>query len=166
MYTKVRIILISICFLLVSAPVYATDYKQWIPLLPETLGGLAQSGKPDGVNMEMGGQSWSSLQQKYSNNSENISMMIVSGTIAPQAQAFQMMSQFQMETETEVIKALKVSGHKALFQLNKVENKGVLMISANEQALVILEAMSIADEKQMIKLSKDIPLEEIAASLK
>ena len=79
MYTKVRIILISICFLLVSVSVYATDYKQWIPLLPETLGGLAQSGKPEGVNMEMGGQSWSSLQQKYSNNSENISMMIVSG---------------------------------------------------------------------------------------
>ncbi len=40
------------------------------------------------------------------------------------------------------------------------------MISANEQALVILEAMSIANEKQMIKLSKEIPLEEIAASLK
>ena len=77
-----------------------------------------------------------------------------------------MMSQFQMETETEVIKALKVSGHKALFQLNKVEKKGVLMISANEQALVILEAMSIADEKQMIKLSKEVPLEKIAASLK
>ena len=55
-----------------------------------------------------------------------------------------MMSQFQMETETEVVKALKVSGHKALFQLNKVEKKGVLMISVNEQALVILEAMSIS----------------------
>ncbi len=166
MYTKVRIFLISICFLLVSVSVYATDYKQWIPLLPGTLGGLTQSGKPDGINMEMGGQSWSSLQQKYSNNSENISITIVSGSMAPQAQAFQMMLQFQMETEAEVVKTLKVSGHKALFRLNKVEKKGVLMISVNEQALVILEAMSITDEKQMIKLSQEIPLEEISDSLK
>ncbi len=166
MYTKVRIILISICFLLVSVSVYATDYKQWIPLLPGTLCGLAQSGEPDGINMEMGGQSWSSLQQKYSNNSENISMTIVSGSIAPQAQAFQMMSHLQMETETDVVKTLKVSGYKALFQLNKVEKRGTLMISVNEQVLVVLEAMAITDEKQMIKLSKEIPLEEISTSLK
>ncbi len=166
MYAKARIILISICFLLVSVSVYASDYKQWIPLLPETLGGLAQSAKPDGINMEMGGQSWSSLQQKYSNNSENISMTIVSGSLAPQAQAFQMMSHLQMETETEVVKTLKVSGYKALFQLNKVKKRGTLMISVNEQSLVVLEAMSITDEKQMIKLSKEIPLEKISAGLK
>lgn len=166
MHRIVRIVLISFCLLLVSVSVGAADYKQWIPLLPGKLGGLPQSGKPDGMNMEMGGQSWSTVQQKYSDNSRTISVMIVGGIVAPQAQAFKMMSHMQMETEDQLVKTLKVSGYRAMFQLDKSKKKGTLMISVSDQALVVLEAKPVTDEGQMVTLAKEVPLGKIAAGIK
>lgn len=167
MKSKGKIILMATCFLLVSVWVDATDYKGWLPLIPETLGNLAKSGDPDGINMEMSGQSWSSLQQNYTDNSEKrASLTIVSGVIAPQAQAFQAMSQMHMETPDQIVKTINVSGYKAVFQLNKANGNGGLMISLGEQTLVVIEGKPITNEGELTALAKDVPLKEIATRAK
>ena len=166
MRAKGRCLLVLVCLLLAPVPLGATDYKQWLPLLPETLGDLDRSGKPDGMNMEMGQQSWSSLQQEYSNKSKQVSMTIVSGIVAPQAQAFQMMSQMQMETEDQIVKTLVVSGYKAVFQLEKETKIGILTIGLNQQTLVAIEAKPTTDEGELVSLAKEIPLNKIAAQAK
>lgn len=163
MKTKGKIILMATCLLLVSVWVGATDYKGWLPLIPETLGDLAKSGDPDGINMEMSGQSWSSLRQNYTDNSnKRASLTIVSGVIAPQAQAFQAMSHMQMETQDQIIKTVNVSGYKAVFQLNKANKNGSLMISLGEQTLVLIEGEPITSEKELTALAKEVPLKKIA----
>lgn len=142
----------------------ATDYKNWLPLIPETLGDLAKSGDPDVINMEMSGQSWSSLRQNYTDNSnKRASLTIVSGVIAPQAQAFQAMSHMQMETQDQIIKTVNVSGYKAVFQLNKANKNGSLMISLGEQTLVLIEGEPITSEKELTDLTKEVPLKKIAS---
>jgi hypothetical protein len=167
MKAKGKIILMATCLLLVSVGVGATDYKSWLPLIPETLGDLAKSGDPDGINMEMSGQSWSSLQQNYTDNSnKRASLTIVSGVIAPQAQAFQAMSHLQMETQDQIIKTVNVSGYKAVFQLNKANKNGGLMISLGEQTLVVIEGEPITSEKELTALAKEVPLKEIATQAK
>jgi hypothetical protein len=167
MKAKGKIILMATCLLLVSVGVGATDYKSWLPLIPETLGDLAKSGDPDGINMEMSGQSWSSLQQNYTDNSnKRASLTIVSGVIAPQAQAFQAMSHLQMETQDQIIKTVNVSGYKAIFQLNKANKNGGLMISLGEQTLVVIEGEPITSEKELTALAKEVPLKEIATQAK
>ena len=167
MKAKGKIILMATCLLLVSVWVDATDYKGWLPLIPETLGNLVKSGDPDGINMEMSGQSWSSLQQNYTDNSEKrASLTIVSGVIAPQAQAFQAMSQMHMETPDQIVKTINVSGYKAVFQLNKANGNGGLMISLGEQTLVVIEAKPITNEAELTALAKDVPLKEIATRAK
>jgi hypothetical protein len=167
MKSKGKIILMATCLLLVSVWVDATDYKGWLPLIPETLGNLAKSGDPDGINMEMSGQSWSSLQQNYTDNSEKrASLTIVSGVIAPQAQAFQAMSQMHMETPDQIVKTINVSGYKAVFQLNKANGNGGLMISLGEQTLVVIEGKPITNEGELTALAKDVPLKEIATRAK
>ena len=166
MRAKGRFLLVLVCLLLAPVSLGAADYKQWLPLLPESLGGLARSGKPDGMNMEMGQQSWSSLQQEYSNKSKQVSMTIVSGIVAPQAQAFQMMSQMQMETEDQIVKTLEVAGYKAVFQLEKESKTGILTIALNQQTLVAIEAKPTADEAELVGLAKEIPLNKIAAQAK
>ena len=167
MKAKGKIILMATCMLLVSVWVDATDYKGWLPLIPQTLGGLAKSGDPDGINMEMSGQSWSSLQQNYTDNAnKRASLTIVSGVIAPQAQAFQAMSQMHMETPDQIIKTVNVSGYKAVFQLNKVNRKGGLMISLGEQTLVIIEGEPVTTEEELTGLAKEVPLKEISTQVK
>ena len=44
MYAKGKIILFAVCLLSISVAVGATDYKSWLPLIPDTLGGLARAG--------------------------------------------------------------------------------------------------------------------------
>jgi hypothetical protein len=167
MKVKGKIIVMATCLLLVSVWVDATDYKGWLPLIPETLGTLAKSGDPDGINMEMSGQSWSSLQQNYTDNSnKKASLTIVSGIIAPQAQTFQAMSQMQMETPDQIIKTINVSGYKAVFQLNKTNRKGGLMISLGEQTLVVIEGEPITNEGELTGLAKEVPLKEITTQAK
>jgi hypothetical protein len=167
MKAKGKMILMATCLLLVSVWVDATDYKGWLPLIPETLGGLAKSGDPDGINMEMSGQSWSSLQQNYTDNSnKRASLTIVSGVIAPQAQAFQAMSQMQMETQDQIIKTVNISGYKAVLQLNKANKSGGLMISLGEQTLVVIEGEPITNEGELTSLAKEVPLKDIATQAK
>lgn len=167
MHAKVRMILLASCLLLLAFAAGAADYKGWLPLIPGTLGGLPRAGEPDGVNMEMGGQSWSSLHQEYSNKSnERVSLTIVSGIVAPQAQAFQAMSQMQMETQDQVIKTLKVSGYKSVFQLSKADKSGNLMISVNQQTLVVIEAEPITSKNKLVALAEEIPLQKIATQAK
>ncbi len=164
MYAKGRIILISLCVLLVSVSASAVDYKNWIPLLPEKLGGLARSGEPDGVNMEMGGQSWSSIDQEYSDKAnKSIKLIIVSGIVAPQVQAFQNMSQMQMETQDVLIKTLNVSGYRAVFQLDKEDKEGILTISVNQQTVVIIGIEPTTGEREIVAVAKEVPLGKIAA---
>ena len=164
MKAKGKIILMATCLLLVSVWVGATDYKNWLPLIPETLGDLAKSGDPDVINMEMSGQSWSSLRQNYTDNSnKRASLTIVSGVIAPQAQAFQAMSHIQMETQDQIMKTVNVSGYKAVFQLNKANKNGSLMISLGEQTLVLIEGEPITSEKELNDLAKEVPLKKIVS---
>ena len=167
MNAKVRIMLVATCLLLISVNINAADYKNWLSLLPETLGGLDRAGKPDGINMEMSGQSWSSLQQNYSDKAKKRgSLTIVSGVIAPQAQAFQAMSHMQMETEDQIVKTLNIAGYKAVYQLQKEDKNGSLMISINQQTFVVIEAEPITSEKELVTLAKDVPLAKIATQVK
>ena len=167
MKAKGKIILMAICLSLISVRVDATDYKGWLPLIPTTLGNLVKSGDPDGINMEMSGQSWSSLQQNYTDNSnKRASLTIVSGVIAPQAKAFQAMSQMQMETPDQIIKTINISGYKAVIQLNKANRNGGLMISLGEQTLVVIEGEPITNEGELTGLAREVPLKEIATQAK
>jgi hypothetical protein len=167
MNAKVRIMLMATCLLLMSMNIHAADYKNWLSLLPETMGDLARKGKPDGINMEMNGQSWSSLQQNYSDKAgKTASFTLVSGAVAPQAQAFQMMSHMQMETEDQIVKTLHVAGYKAVYQLQKEDKNGSLMISLNQQTFVVIEAEPITSEKELVALAKDVPLGKISTKVK
>ncbi len=155
--------LVLLLVLLVALPASAADYKKWTPLLPETLGGLPQSGQPNGVNMEMGENSWSSLEQKYSKQSRTVRLMIVSGTAAPQAQMFQGLTKLEMETEDKLIRTIQIKGFQSVLSLNKKRNEGSVMIGIKQHTIVIIEANQIADPSDLTNLADQVPLARIAA---
>ena len=166
MYAKGKIILMAVCLLSISVDVGAIDSKNWLPFIPGTLGGLNASGPPVRFDMDMGDQSMHNLTQEYSDKSKkNISLTIMSGAAA-QAQAHQSMSRGQMETQDQLVKTVNVSGYKSLFVLNKIEKNGTLIISLDTQTLVIIDAVPITSEKEILPLAKEVPLKEIAAQAK
>jgi hypothetical protein len=168
MKCKRRFFLMSVCLLLISVTAAASDYKAWIPLLPDTLAGLSRSGKPDGINMEMSGQKWSSLHQRYSGDKgeKAIELTIVGGEGAPQLAQFQMMSSMKMETEDQIVKTVKVLGYKGLLNLEKKGKGATLMISLSDQMMVVIAAEAIKSEAEALKLAEQLPLSTFATQAK
>lgn len=159
-----RILLPFLVIVLLTAPVSAADYKNWIPLLPQSMDGLAAAGKPMGMNMEMGDQKWSTLSQSYKDKAQprRVEVNIISGAAAPQAQAFQMLSKMQVETPDEIIKTLDVSGFPAVFQFSKANRSGTLMISLSQQAMVTITAEPADGEQELVSLAQSLPLRKLA----
>jgi len=166
MHKYITIFMIAISLIIVSTAANAFDYKNWIPLLPESIGGIEKHGDPSGMNMEKSGQSWSLLRQKYSDaEGNNIRLSIVTGSNAPGIRKFETMQQFNMETPEKNIKTLDIAGHKAVLELNKKGGKSNLLILAQEKTLVVIDTASFDNEADIISLAEDVPLSKIADSV-
>ncbi|MCF8094481.1 MAG: hypothetical protein K9J79_03880 [Desulfobacteraceae bacterium] len=162
----ITISMIALSFVLASSSANAFDYKNWIPLLPENISGMEKQGDPSGMNMEKSGQSWSALRQEYSDADGNdIRFSIVTGSNGPGIKEFETMQQFNMETPEKNVKTLDIAGHKAVLELNKKGGKSNLLISAQEETLVVIDTTSFDNEDDIISLADDVPLSEIADSV-
>ncbi len=167
MKVKGLIACIGVFLLIISATAMAADYKNWLPLLPETVGGMPQSGKPDGMNMESGDVKWSSVHQRYEGDDpERYADLTLLGGNAPQMAGFQMMSNMKMETDEQIVKTVQVKGYKSLLNLEKNEKRGTLMISLGEEMLAVIEVSPITKEAEMITLGEKLPLADFAAQAK
>jgi len=156
-------IFMGIGILMLAVTADAANYKNWIPVVPETIDGCAKSGEPKGVNMESGGEAWSSLQQEYADeDKKEITLTIVSGA-SPHIQQFKQMSMVQAENETQVIQSVDVSGHDGIVQLKKKEDSGVLYTMVGEKTLVAIQAEPATSQDKLLSLADEVPLEEIAA---
>jgi hypothetical protein len=160
-----RIMGVCAAILLITAVVGAKDYKTWTPLLPETVAGMARSGEPDGMNMESNGNKWSMLHQRYAGNGsdKSVELTLVSGAGAPFVANFQTMSKMEMETGDRVIKTVKISNYKGLINLDKAQKRAILMIALTDETMVVMEVAPATQEKDIIAVAEDLPLEEFAS---
>jgi hypothetical protein len=159
--------LVAIASLLVCLPfgnVLAADYKDWIPLLPEKLAGMVQTGKPEGMNMEMNEQAWSSLHQKYGSESSGKSaeVTIFGGKNAPPMTSFQTMKNMKMETEDQLVKSVMIGKYKGLLNLEKKEQRANLMIALGQEMMVVIAAEPVSGEDDILEIAEEFPLDQIA----
>jgi hypothetical protein len=161
-------VVLALCFLFLPAVAGALDYKTWFPLLPQKLGSMQTSGEPDGMNMDMGGQQWSSVHQAYASRDGKMSaeLTIIAGKAAPQAQAFQAMANMNMETEDQVMKTVDVAGHRGMLTLDKKDKSGTLMIPLKNDTVVVLHLEPASRDTEIIQLGQQLPLAEIATKAK
>ncbi|MFO8091419.1 MAG: hypothetical protein R6U13_16385 [Desulfatiglandaceae bacterium] len=161
-----NILILSLYFLLASSIAHAVEYQGWIPLLPENIGGLEKSGEPSGMNMEQGGEAWSVLEQHYTDhNGSRLELRIVSGSTSPGMKAFESMKKFRVETPEKEVKTLKVSGYKAVLDLNKKGGKSNLLIPVHDETIVIISTDSFGSQEDIASLAGDVPLSDIADSI-
>jgi hypothetical protein len=163
-----RILGVCAAMVLMTAVAGAKDYKTWAPLLPETVAGMARSGEPEGMNMESNGNKWSMLHQRYAGNSsdKSVELTLVSGAGAPFVANFQTMSKMEMETGDRVIKTVQVSNYKGLINLDKAQKRAILMIALTDETMVVMEVAPATQEKDIIAVAEDLPLEEFASKVR
>ncbi len=168
MKTKGLIILTSVCLLLISMPAGAGNYKAWISSLPDRIGRMQPSAKPDSINMESGDQRWSVVHQGYaSDKSEKyVGLTLVGGQGVPHMTSFQMMYNMKMETEEQIIKPVTLSKYKGLLNLGPKDKRGTLMIRLGENMIAIIEVAPITKETEIITLAEQLPLDRFAAQAK
>jgi hypothetical protein len=159
-------ILVVLSFLLLPLAAGAFDYKAWFPLLPRTLGGMAPSGEPDGMNMDMSGQKWSSLNQEYTSRDgkKTAQLSIVAGQMAPQVQGFQSMAAMNMNMETgdQIMKTVTVSGKKSMLTLDKQGKTGTIMIPVKQDMIVALTLEPATKASDLTSLAQQISLSKFA----
>lgn len=162
MYKHLTVVALALALFLGASTANALDYKDWVPLLPESIGGLDKSGEPDGANVEKSGESLATVQQDYSNGSgEEVTLTIVAGGMSPQLQQFRAMKQFTMETEDKLVETLKVSGYESIFELNKQKNTGTLLIHVKEKTIVVIDSNTVKSKDSLTSLADDVPLSDI-----
>ncbi|MFP4531945.1 MAG: DUF4367 domain-containing protein [Desulfobacterales bacterium] len=166
MRKSVSIFMIVLGFIFASSATNALDYRDWVPLLPESIRGLDKHGEPEGMNMEKGSQSWATLKQQYADEEgKALRVSIVTGTDAPIMKKFETLQRFNMETAEKNVKTTEISGHKAVLSLHKKGGKSNLMIAAQKNTLVIIETASFDSEKALVSLAEQVPLADIADSI-
>ena len=162
---KVSILLV-LSVLLIPLTAEAFDYKAWIPLLPHTLSDMVPSGEPDGMNMEMSGQKWSSLNQEYaSRDGKKVAQLtIVAGQMAPQVQGYQSMAAMNMnvETDEQIIKTVTVSGKKSVLTLDKKSKSGILMIPLQQDMILSLTLEPAINEIDLTSPAQQIMISKFA----
>lgn len=161
---KRQVAIAGLLVLLLFGNAPAADYKVWIPLLPEKLAGMVQSGKPEGMNMEMNEQAWSSLHQKYGSESSGKSaeVTIFGGKNAPPMTSFQAMKNMKMETEDQLIKSVMIGKYKGLLNLQKEDRQANLMIALGQEMMVMIMVEPAAGEDDIMGIAKKLPLDKIA----
>ena len=166
MHKSIIILITVLGFILASTAANALDYNDWIPLLPESIGGMEKQGDPEGINMERSGEAWSSVTQGYSDAEGNDARLkIVTGSDAPGIKEFQAMQKVSFENSEVEVKTLEISGYKAAIEFDKKGGKSHLLIAPQEETLVIIDSAAFDNKNDLISLADDIPLSEIADSV-
>ncbi|MCF8111415.1 MAG: hypothetical protein K9J85_07985 [Desulfobacteraceae bacterium] len=165
-FNRMKIIAICLSLLLASAAANAFNYMDWVPLLPENIGGLEKTGETEGMDKNEGDRSWSVIKQKYSDAEGNtINFSILTGSNAPGIKEFKMMQQINMETDKKAVKTVDVSGRKSVLTMDKTGDENTLLIPAADNTLVIISTDAFNSEKEMISLADDVSVEDIADSV-
>ena len=169
MSLRFKKIMLVICFILFTASVVVAadyDYKELIPVLPDSINEMSKTGEPDGANMETSGQHWSVVNQRYGDGSNHINFFVVVGSSAPEIQKFQSLQQLNVETEESITRTLEISGKKALLNIKKDSSRGTLAIAVQDNALAVLETSYVENEEELLSLADDITIEKIENAFK
>jgi len=160
-------ILITLTFVLFLTPglSWALDYKDWLPLLPDEIGGLKTKSKDNGVNINAGGVIMSSLTITYGEGDKKIDISISAEASGEPIKSGPAKEQVVVETKDFVQKVIKVQGFVGMYMNNKSAKNQLLRVSLNSKAAFTFMANGYEGEKYFLGLVNKINLKKISATL-
>lgn len=160
-------ILITLTFVLFLTPglSWALDYKDWLPLLPDEIGGLKTKSKDNGVNIKAGGTSMSSLTVTYGEGDKQIDISITAEASGVPNKSVQAKEQIVVKTEDFVQKLINIQGFVGMYMYNKSAKNHILRVSLNSKSAFTFMANGYEGEKYFFSLVDKINLKKISATL-
>ncbi|KPK11968.1 MAG: hypothetical protein AMJ68_04025 [Acidithiobacillales bacterium SG8_45] len=147
------------------ALVFGADYKDWLPLVPKSLGGQQMSRADEADNVSFGGQTNSLLTRFYGKDQNEIMLMIVWDPSGNQLIAPKLAMGMNYDTPDGIAKPVTVQGFQARFQQDSRNNAGVLQILLSDTAMVQLEAPGGRDPAHFIKILQPIDLKKLSGKM-
>jgi len=164
-------ILTVLTFVLTLMPgiLWAADYKDWLPYLPDKLDGLKATSKGEGVNINADELSVSSLSKIYGGGDKKITISIMHDAGQQNTPLTEFVEKTIMETKDLIYKTVKLQGFGAIFQYNKNGNDviAIITVSLKSASVVTIAIIDNKDqgEKHYIGLVNRIDLKKIYATL-
>ncbi|MFV1985543.1 MAG: hypothetical protein ACC657_18485 [Thiohalomonadales bacterium] len=163
MRQKIRIILTFVIFLAPGLS-WALDYKDWLPLLPDEIGGLKTKAKDSGVNINAGGTIMSILTITYGEGDKKIDISITAEASGIPNKSAQTKERTIMETEDFVQKIIIIQGFIGLYMNNKSAKNHIIKINLNSKSTFTFMADGYEEEKYILGLVNKINLKKIYAT--
>lgn len=163
---KKGILALALVLILSSGLVFSADYKDWLPYVPETLGGKKKAGDDEAGNVSFNGITNSSLFRIYGSESDEITLMIVWDPSGRQMIATKTMletlKQMPIETPETVYKLITVQGFPAMYSYYAETNRAAIQTLLSETVLVQLNAAGGGrNESHYINLLRPVNLKKI-----
>ena len=163
---KKRILALMLVLSLSPALAFSTDFKDWLPYVPNSLGGKKMTGKDEAGNVSINGFTSSSLVRTYGSEPDETILMIVWDPSGRQMMAVKMGMSLRFDTPEAIAKPITVQGFPTLFQFNAESGRGTLQILPTDTALVQLNAKGNRDESHYINMLKSVNLKKILSTMK
>ncbi len=120
----------------------AIDYKVLQSKIPNTIKGYTQDGDPDGMNMDMGGMSWSSATKEFSKGDKSLTVTIIDYQGASEMYtgfAMAWGNSMHFEDETNITGTTTVNGFSGVESYDKKDKSSTLILGVHDRYYVSIE---------------------------
>jgi len=162
---KKGIMALTLVLFLSPALTFSADYKDWLPYIPDTIGGKKKSRKDDAGNVNITGFTSSTINRTFGKESDEITLLIIWDPSGRQMIATKTMmeavKQRPIETPDVVQKRIIVQGFPAFYLYASGPSGASIYVLLSESALVQLSALGSRNESYYINLLKSVNLKKI-----
>lgn len=163
---KKRILALMLVLSLSPGLAFSTDFKDWLPYVPNSLSGKKMTGKDEGGNVSISGFTSSTLTRTYGSEPDETTLMIVWDPSGRQMMAVKMGMNLRFDTPDAIAKPITVQGFPALYQFDTESSRGILQILPSDTALFQFSAIGSRDESHYIDMLKPVKLKKILSTMK
>jgi hypothetical protein len=145
--------------------VFGADYKDWLPMFPKSLGGIAMSGKDDGVNSTMSPMNTTVLSRTYGKKPGHVRLIAIWEPAGTQINLARAVLPMNINTNGTVMHAIKHQGYDGRYLYQP--DKGVMIeVILSNTAMVRLEApKGKNDEAKYTGMLKALDLKKLATKM-
>lgn len=155
---------VVLLLLLATSLCQAADYKQWLPLLPESAMGIPRSGDPEGTNVTMNDMENSSLTVRYRDGERSAEIMLIHDSSRSLIMPFEMVRDMRVETPEEIHLPTTLEGYQAIYQLDRPGNQTALIVILSPTMLIHVSFQPAPEKAALMKFVAGLPLKKLAAS--
>ena len=157
----IKLLTPTLVLLLTPCVSWAVDYKDWLPLIPDTLDGLTVSAKDEGENLDLGVMNMSNFSRQYGEGDKQINISIMYESSGEQIKAQNARTQKNIKLAELVQKRITIQGFESVYDHNKSVPYQRITVFLNDKAVISFGVFGLNEEKHFFELANKINFRKI-----